>query len=115
MCIHVCFYFLLEESLLIIISFSYTGTHYLLNIMKFTVLSTLLASAAAFAPSKVAKTSTALNLNGWSADDSAFCYGLPGSLAPVGEFDPLGLAKDADLATIKKYREAELQHGRVGK
>jgi hypothetical protein len=25
------------------------------------------------------------------------------------------LAKDADLATIKKYREAELQHGRVGK
>jgi hypothetical protein len=104
MCIHVCFYFLLEESLLIIISFSYTGT-----------LSTLLASAAAFAPSKVAKTSTALNLNGWSADDSAFCYGLPGSLAPVGEFDPLGLAKDADLATIKKYREAELQHGRVGK
>lgn len=83
--------------------------------MKLTVLATLLASATAFAPSKVAKTSTSLNLNGWSADDSLPAYGLPGALPPVGFFDPLGLAKDADLATIKKYREAELQHGRVGK
>ena len=83
--------------------------------MKFTVLSTLLASAAAFAPSKVAKTSTALNLNGWSADESLPAYGLPGALAPVGFFDPLGFCKDADLGQIKQYREAELQHGRVGK
>ena len=46
---------------------------------------------------------------------SKFCFGLPGSLAPVGDFDPLGFAANADLGTIKKYREAELQHGRVGK
>ena len=49
----------------------------------------------------------------WTPDPSAFAQGLPGSLAPVGEFDPLGFAKDADEQTIKKYREAELQHGRV--
>lgn len=43
----------------------------------------------------------------------AFAYGLPGSLDPAPEFDPFGFAKDADLGTMKRYREAELQHGRV--
>jgi hypothetical protein len=84
--------------------------------MKFSAALTMAfaGAASAFAPAQKAATtsSTALNLNGWKADSSAFCYGLPGSLAPVGEFDPLGLA-DTDLGTIKKYREAELQHGRV--
>jgi hypothetical protein len=56
---------------------------------------------------------SALTLNGWSPDATKFCYGLPGSLAPVGEFDPLGLAKDQDLNVIKRWREAELQHSRV--
>ena len=35
------------------------------------------------------------------------------STAPVGFFDPLGLADKADEALLKKYREAELTHGRV--
>jgi len=39
--------------------------------------------------------------------------GLPGALAPTGYFDPLGLAKGKDDATIKMYREAEIKHGRV--
>lgn len=81
--------------------------------MKLAIAALLVGSAAAFAPASKAKTSTALNLNGWTADESKFCFGLPGSLAPVGDFDPLGFTDGADLGTIKKYREAELQHGRV--
>jgi Chlorophyll A-B binding protein len=38
---------------------------------------------------------------------------IPGALAPVGLFDPLGLGAKADVATLKRYREAELTHGRV--
>jgi Chlorophyll A-B binding protein len=38
---------------------------------------------------------------------------IPGALAPVGLFDPLGLAAKADANTLKRYREAELTHGRV--
>lgn len=52
-------------------------------------------------------------INGWVADESQFCYGLPGALAPVGGFDPLNLSKGKDLGTMKKWREAEAQHGRV--
>lgn len=39
---------------------------------------------------------------------------MPGILPPVGFFDPLNLAAKADEATIKRYRESELAHGRVG-
>jgi hypothetical protein len=38
---------------------------------------------------------------------------MAGALAPMGFFDPLGFADKADLATLKRYREAELTHGRV--
>merc|ERR1712232_1381039 len=38
---------------------------------------------------------------------------IPGALAPVGIFDPLGLGAKADEMTLKRYREAELTHGRV--
>lgn len=85
--------------------------------MKFAAaLSLFVGSVAAFAPSKMAKTSTALNaqsLNGWTPNANEFAWGLPGALAPVETgFDPLGLSQ-VDLNTIKKYREAEIQHGRV--
>jgi hypothetical protein len=39
--------------------------------------------------------------------------GLVGDCAPLGYFDPLGFAKDASPETMKKFREAELKHGRV--
>ena len=69
------------------------------------ILATLLTSAAAFAPSSnIAQSSTAL---------SASLEGLPGALAPVGVFDPLNLAEKATDATLARYREAELAHGRV--
>jgi len=38
---------------------------------------------------------------------------MPGVTAPLGFFDPLGFSKDASPETMKKYREAELKHGRV--
>ena len=72
--------------------------------MKTTIFASLIATAAAFAPSKVAQTSSAL---------SASLDGLPGALPPAGVFDPLGLAEKATDATLARYREAELAHGRV--
>lgn len=73
--------------------------------MKFAAaLLALFGSAAAFAPSTSTKKSTSLN---FSVDT------IPGALPPVGLFDPLGFAAKADEATLKRYREAELTHGRV--
>merc|ERR1712032_1113119 len=51
--------------------------------------------------------------NSKSSKSEEFCFGLPGSTAPGGNFDPLGLSKGKDENTIKRYREAELTHGRV--
>jgi hypothetical protein len=65
----------------------------------------LFGSAAAFAPVQSANKATALNA--FVAEE------LPGALAPVGFFDPLGFAEKADEPTMKRYREAELTHGRV--
>jgi len=48
------------------------------------------------------------------ADAGEFCFGLPGSIAPIEEFDPAGLLKDASKEQVYTYREAELTHGRVG-
>merc|ERR1719296_455088 len=53
----------------------------------------------------MAKTSSAMNA--FTAAD------LPGALAPMGFFDPLGFAEKADEKTLKRYREAEVTHGRV--
>ena len=87
--------------------------------MKFTpVLPIFISSAAAFAPQSLNAVSTSLNaaypeVNGWTADESKFCAGLPGALAPVGEFDPLNFLEDLPVQEIKRYREAEVTHGRV--
>lgn len=73
--------------------------------MKLAISALLAGSAAAFAPAPVARTTSAV---------SAFtAETMPGALAPMGFFDPLGFATDADEATLKKYREAEVTHGRV--
>merc|ERR1719420_1515087 len=52
-------------------------------------------------------------VNGWTADPEKFCAGLPGAIAPLGEFDPLGFTKDLPVQEIKRFREAEVTHGRV--
>merc|ERR1739848_124778 len=38
---------------------------------------------------------------------------LPGILNPTGFFDPAGLSNDVSASELKRYREAELTHGRV--
>jgi hypothetical protein len=49
-----------------------------------------------------------------SSDISEFAFGLPGAVEPFPDgFDPLGIAEKSDLVDVKKYREAETQHGRV--
>merc|ERR1712172_461492 len=67
------------------------------------ILASLIASAAAFAPSKVAQTSTALN---------AFESEL-GVQPPLGFFDPLGLLDDADQERFDRLRYVEVKHGRI--
>ena len=67
------------------------------------ILASLIASAAAFAPSQVAKSSTALN-----AFDSEL-----GVQPPLGLFDPLGLLDDADQERFDRLRYVEVKHGRI--
>eukprot|EP00592_Proboscia_alata_P004192 CAMPEP_0194371134 /NCGR_PEP_ID=MMETSP0174-20130528/19507_1 /TAXON_ID=216777 /ORGANISM="Proboscia alata, Strain PI-D3" /LENGTH=256 /DNA_ID=CAMNT_0039149005 /DNA_START=21 /DNA_END=791 /DNA_ORIENTATION=+ len=53
-------------------------------------------------------------INGWVPDSSLPCYGLPGAIMPTGFFDPVGFTRSGiTLDDVKKYREAEVQHGRV--
>eukprot|EP00559_Dactyliosolen_fragilissimus_P003462 CAMPEP_0184858746 /NCGR_PEP_ID=MMETSP0580-20130426/3815_1 /TAXON_ID=1118495 /ORGANISM="Dactyliosolen fragilissimus" /LENGTH=242 /DNA_ID=CAMNT_0027355049 /DNA_START=102 /DNA_END=830 /DNA_ORIENTATION=+ len=52
-------------------------------------------------------------INGWVPDENKPCYGLPGAIAPLGFFDPLGFTKDMELLGVKRFREAEIMHGRV--
>ena len=67
----------------------------------------LIGSAAAFQPFTTKSTA---NVN-----RAAMVEELPGVIAPTGFWDPLGLAAKADEATLKRYREAEITHGRVAK
>lgn len=71
------------------------------------------ARTAGKAPTKVPTSTKDDALNGWVPDANKFAYGLPGSLEPTPEFDPLGFAKDASLQQMIQYRESEVQHGRV--
>lgn len=84
--------------------------------MKLAVVSILIGSAIAFAPAPTGRVSTAVRdtLNGWTPDESKFAWGLPGAIAPFEDgFDPLGLATGTPLGTMKQWREAEVNHGRV--
>jgi hypothetical protein len=104
--------------------------------MKITVtvaaFATIMGYASAFAPNAHSNDATSLRMadiapeeptpevqkqwpkvNGWVADPSKFCAGLPGSTAPLGEFDPLGFTKDMSIEEIKRFRESEVTHGRV--
>ncbi len=71
--------------------------------MKLIIAASLAASAVAFAPSKAAQTSTALN-----AFDSEL-----GVQPPLGLFDPLGLLDDADQERFDRLRYVEVKHGRI--
>jgi hypothetical protein len=69
------------------------------------ILASLIASAAAFAPSKVAQSSSALKASPYENE--------LGVIAPTGFFDPAGLSNGISQETFDQYRTAELKHGRV--
>jgi len=71
--------------------------------MKSVIFAAAVASAAAFAPAPVAKTTTSL---------AAFESEL-GAQPPLGFFDPLGMLDDADQARFDRLRYVEIKHGRV--
>jgi Chlorophyll A-B binding protein len=52
-------------------------------------------------------------INGWVPNEALPCYGLPGAIGPFGYFDPLGFCKERELGGVKRFREAEIMHGRV--
>jgi len=64
----------------------------------------ILGSAAAFAPSFKAASSTSLGM--------AFENEL-GVQAPLGFFDPLGMLNDADQERFDRLRAVEIKHGRI--
>jgi len=64
--------------------------------------------------SNLLEESTIAPINGWIPDSSKKCFGLPGAVAPTGYFDPIGFCQSGiSLNDVKRYREAEVQHGRV--
>lgn len=71
--------------------------------MKLAIVTSLVASAAAFAPSKSAAKTTSL---------SAF-EGEVGAQVPLGMFDPLGLVEDGNQERFDRLRFVELKHGRI--
>ncbi len=52
-------------------------------------------------------------LNGWTPDASEPCFGLPGAIDPLGYFDPMGFCENRNLQGVKRFREAEIVHGRI--
>merc|ERR1719238_2339831 len=48
------------------------------------------------------------------AQDTDFCYGLPGNIAPSGNFDPAQILEGKTKGDVYRLREAEITHGRVG-
>jgi len=75
------------------------------NKMKTAILATLIASAAAFAPSKNAAPSTV-------ATKMAFEEEL-GAQPPIGFWDPLGIVAGGDEKKFDRLRYVEIKHGRI--
>ena len=74
--------------------------------MKTAILFSLIASAAAFAPSSIEKPAFS-QLSAWKDET------VTGITPPVGFWDPLGLSDGKSDEVMVFYREAELKHGRV--
>ena len=77
--------------------------------MKFVAAALIASAGSAAAFSNFGKKAAAAP----AVVAAPFIETMPGALDPVGFFDPLGFAEKADENTLKRYREAELTHGRV--
>merc|ERR1719251_247271 len=73
--------------------------------MKLVILTTLLVSASAFAPSTSGAFKTALNGDARSPD------GLGVDPGPLDLFDPLGYVDDVE--SFPRRRAVEIKHGRI--
>eukprot|EP00554_Chaetoceros_debilis_P004725 CAMPEP_0194095226 /NCGR_PEP_ID=MMETSP0149-20130528/56717_1 /TAXON_ID=122233 /ORGANISM="Chaetoceros debilis, Strain MM31A-1" /LENGTH=198 /DNA_ID=CAMNT_0038781165 /DNA_START=85 /DNA_END=681 /DNA_ORIENTATION=- len=77
---------------------------------KLALLSSLVASASAFAPQASTTTTNSpasTSLDAWKDET------VVGITAPVGFFDPLGFSAGKSDDIMNLYRSAELKHGRV--
>lgn len=72
--------------------------------MKFAILASFLASAAAFAPAQTSSR-TSVSLNAFENE--------VGVQQPLGYWDPLGLVADGDQARFDRLRFVEIKHGRI--
>jgi len=70
------------------------------------IIASLVASAAAFAPAREGRMSTAVNA------DADLTKEL-GAMAPLGFWDPIGICNDNSKEKFDLLREYELTHGRV--
>jgi len=81
--------------------------------MKSAILASLVAGAAAFAPSSSVSTkSTELNGVFYNQITSEKFGNDVGATAPLGFFDPLGLVANDDQEYFDHLREVEVRHGR---
>ena len=81
--------------------------------LAFALAATCASTSALVAPT-AAKASSSLHVaTSYDPSDFSDVANLPGILAPVEFFDPLNFAADASESELKRYREAELTHGRV--
>merc|ERR1719199_877704 len=80
--------------------------------MKSAILASLVASAAAFAPSPKASVNTELNGIFYNQATAEAFGNDPGATAPLGFFDPLGLVADDNQEYFDHLREVEVRHGR---
>lgn len=87
-----------------------TTTHL---IMKLALAATTLATASAFVGTSPAAARSALSAASYDPSDFSDAANLPGVLDPTGFFDPAGFAADASESELKRFREAEIMHGRV--
>lgn len=72
------------------------------------------ASPLTTLPTRTGSKAKLPTLNGWVPRMDSFCYGLPGAILPMGEWDPVGFSrKGVPLNDVRRYREAEVMHGRV--
>ena len=72
------------------------------------ILSALVASAAAFAPSGTSSTRGTT-----SALNAADFKGQVGAQMPLGFWDPMNMVGSGDQGRFDRLREVEIKHGRI--
>jgi hypothetical protein len=80
----------------------------LIKMFRSVTIACIVATVMGFGPhASVARSSMTRTRLSMSAEF------LPGAVAPLGYWDPLGLSKDKGEGDVKIFRESELKHGRV--